>query len=264
MLAALALPTLPDERIGTATVHPPLPGATSRGGQLRRSLPAVLVEALEKVNDQIDADIMDPLLGAASGDDLARIFEEVFPKFRDYYLSTVLITWAYLKEDAEQFSALTIRSFQESEDLVRARGPRWMGDEASLNALQGLSAMIRIAKAARKVGDPQDLNARVDESHAAAWTNWVIAYALAFSAVLAALGALERGEAATVRLDNVAALAHWSRRYAVQAYHLTKTIGLLKTPRPDTPLRQIEEEDVLLSEAGLEAFAEGLWQEDRQ
>src|ERR1022692_2820040 len=236
MLAALTFPTLPDERIAPGRVHPPLPGATGRGGQLRNSLPAPLVEALEKVNDQIDVDILDPLLEAASIDDLARIFEEVFPRFRDYYVSTVLITWAYLKEDAGGFSALTIGSLQESGDRVRMHGPRWIGDEASLNALQGLSAMIRVAKAATKLSDPQGHpNARIEESNAGPWANWIIAYAMSFSAVLAALRTLERGEATTIRLDNVAALAHWSRRYAVQAYHLTKTIGLLKTPRFDTP-----------------------------
>src|SRR5438132_11983253 len=120
--ATLILPMLPEGRMASATVGPPVPAAIALGGELRQSLPPALLEALDKIGDQIAVEILDPLLCAASVEQLARTFEGVFPKFRDYYLSTVLIMWGFLQEDAQRFSALTIRSFQESEHLIRARG----------------------------------------------------------------------------------------------------------------------------------------------
>src|SRR5438132_6947613 len=118
------LPMLPGDRMVSATVGPPVPAAAALGRELRQSLPPALVEALDKISDQIAVEILDPLLCAGSVEQLARTFERVFPKFRDYYLSTVLIMWGFLQEDAQRFSALTIRSFQESEPLIRERGPR--------------------------------------------------------------------------------------------------------------------------------------------
>src|SRR5439155_27184449 len=106
---SLILPILPGGRIASATVGPPVPAAAALGRELRQSLPPALVEALDKIGDQIEVEILDPLLCAASVEQLARTFERVFAKFRDYYVSTVLIMWGFLQEDAQRFSALTIR-----------------------------------------------------------------------------------------------------------------------------------------------------------
>jgi len=241
----------------SATVGPPVPAAAALGRELRQSLPAALVEALDKIGDQIEVEILGPLLCAAPGDQLARTFERVFPKFRDYYISTVLIMWGFLQEDAQRFSALTIRSFRESEHLIRARGPYWIGQDASLNALHGLATIIRIAKVAMRLFD-QERSAEllVNESR-------IIGYALAFSSVLASLTSLANGQTTPGKLENVATLAHWSKSYAVQAYHFTKVIGLLKTTPPDGPVGPSEQEDLLLAEAGLDSYAELLRQDDQ-
>jgi len=110
--------------LASVAVGPIVPGATLPGNQLRRILPPALVVALDKIADQIGEEVFDPLLQAASVEQLARIFERVFPKFRDYYASTIFIVWGWLQEDPQRFSALTIRSFQESEHLIRSHGPR--------------------------------------------------------------------------------------------------------------------------------------------
>ena len=250
--------------MGPATVGPPVPATAALGRELRQSLPPSLVEALDKIGDQIAIEILDPLLCAASVEQLARTFERIFPKFRDYYVSTVLIMWGSLQEDSQRFSALTIRSFQESEHLIRTRGPHWIGNDASLNALHGLATIIRIAKVATKLFDrerPVDL--RVNESHAEPLANSIIAYAMAFSAVLASLTSLANGRMTSSKLENVAALAHWSKSYAVQAYHVTKLIGLLKTAPPDSHVGPSVEEDLVLAEAGLDSYAEVLRQDDQ-
>ena len=96
MSAALILPLLPGSRMTPATVGPPVPAIAALGRELRQSLPPALVEALDKIGDQIGVEILDPLLCAASVEQLARTFEHVFPRFRDYYVSTIFIMWGYL------------------------------------------------------------------------------------------------------------------------------------------------------------------------
>jgi hypothetical protein len=86
-----------------------------------------LVEALDKIRQQIEIEIFDPLITAATIEQAAKTFEQVFPKFRDYYFSTVLILWGSLEEDAHRFSTLTVRSFREAESLIRHEGRRWIG-----------------------------------------------------------------------------------------------------------------------------------------
>ena len=243
-----------------APVCPPVPTVASLGRELRQSLPPALIEALDKIGGQIEIEILEPLLCAASVEQLARTFENAFPKFRDYYVSTVLIMWGFLQEDAERFSALTIRSFQQSEDLIRRRGSHWIGQDASLNALLGLATIIRVAKVAtRLIGRERSAELQSAEP----WANSIIAYAMAFSSVLAALTALENGRTTSVRLENIASLAHWSKSYAAQAYHLTKTLGILKTSPPAAPIGPSDGEDAVLAEAGLDDYVEALAQDDQ-
>jgi len=242
----------------------PVPTAAALGGELRQALPPTLVEALDRIGDQIKVEILDLLLSATSAEHLARTFERVFPKFRDYYVSTLFIMRGFLQGDPRRFSALTVRSFQQSEELIRARGPQWIGQGASLNALQGLATMVRVAKAAARFLDRDKLaELRASGPSAELWTNSIVAYAMAFSSVLASLTALEEGRAESVRLENVATLAHWTKSYAVRAYHLTKSLGLLKSTAPHAPVGPSEEEDLILAEAGLDSYAEMLSQDDQ-
>jgi hypothetical protein len=172
--------------------------------------------------------------------------------------------WGFLQEDPQRFSALTIRSFQQSEDLIRADGPRWIGQGASLNALHGLATIIRIAKAATRLFDREkSADFRGDDSSAELWTNSIVAYAMALSSVLAALTALANGRTTSGRLENVATLANWSKSYAARAYHLTKVIGLLKSAPPRGPVGASEGEDMVLAEAGLESYVEMLRKDDQ-
>ena len=242
MCAAMILPILPGGRLVSATVGPPFPGTAVLGRELRQSLPSALVEALDRIGDQVEVEILDPML-SSSPVELARTFERAFPKFRDYYVSAVLIMWRCLQDDPQRFSALAIRSFHESEQLMSSEGPHWIGRDASLNALHGLAIIIKVAKAATILFDkdrPADL--QLTESESEPWANSIVAYALAFASVLASLKALSSGREISAKLDNIAALAHWSKRYAVQAYHLTKAMGLLKTVLPSAPIGRNDEE----------------------
>ena len=264
MSTALIFPILPEGRTASTVVGQLVPAATAPGNALRRILPPALAVALDRIVDQIGEEIFDPLLHAASVEQLARTFERLFPRFRDYHVSTILIVWGWLQEYPQRFSNLTLASFRESERVLRSQGPHWIGQDASLNAMHGLATIIRIAKAVAVLLDtqgPADL--RPNESDAEAWANALIAYAMAFSAVRASLAALADGRSPSAKLENVAALANWSKNYAVNAYHLAKSFGPLKTVHRATPVGRSNEEDLVLAEAGLESYAEGLAQDDR-
>jgi hypothetical protein len=199
------------------------------------------------------------LLCAGSEEELVATFERVFPKFRDYYIWSILILQGSLQEDVQRFADLTIRSFRESEDLIRAAGPKWMGQAAFLNALHGLSTIIGIVKAAARLLEQGRLaDIGTDQTLVEQWANSLLAYTLAFSSLLAPLTALADGNTTSARLENVVALANQSTRYAVKAYHLSKVIGLLKPASYVGPVDQGDEEDLILAEAGLEEYVEML------
>jgi hypothetical protein len=249
--------------MASAEVGPPVP-ASALGSQLRQSLPPTLIDALDRISDQIAIEVFDPLLCAASVEQSARIFEQVFPKFRDYYVSTLLILWGFLQQDPQRFSALTIRSFEESENLIRSSGPHWIGRDATLNALHALTTMTRVAKAALRVFDRKEASAiQGDAATGESWASSIIGFAMAFSAVLAALSALANGRKTSARLENVAALAQWSRNYAVRVYHLTKVLGLIKTTPPAAPIGSSDQEDEVLAQSGLDSYAEALVEDDQ-
>ena len=260
------IPTLPTQTVSktlSATVGPPIPGAAALGDELRQSLPPSLAEALDKIGDRIRVEVFDPLLCAGSEEELAAAFERVFPKFRDYYIWSILILQGSLHEDVPRFAELTIRSFRESEELIRSTGPKWMGQAAYLNALHGLSTVVGIVKAAARLIEQGKLpDIGTNQSLVEQWANSLLAYTLAFSSLLAPLTALAGGNATSARLENVVALANQSTRYAVKAYHLSKVIGLLKPALSCGPVDQGDEEDLILAEAGLEEYVEMLRQYD--
>jgi hypothetical protein len=262
VFAASILPILSSGGMPSA-VGPPVP-ASALGKELRQALPPTLIDALDRISDQIAVEVFDPLLCAVSVDQAAKAFECVFPKFRDYYVSSLLILWGFLQEDPQRFAALTMRSFEQSETLIRASGPHWIGQDATLNALHALATITRVAKAATRVFDRKAAtDTSCDAAALEAWANSIIGFAMAFSAVLAALTALANGRETSARLENAEAFAHWSKNYAVCAYHLTKALGLLKLRPPTTPVGSSDNEDELLAESGLDSYAEALVEDDQ-
>ena len=253
------LPTLPTGPMAPAAVGPPV--STSALG---RELPPALIEALDRISEQIAVEVFDPLLCATSEEQAAKIFERVFLKFRDYYVSTLWILWGGLQEDPQRFSALTIRSFQQSENLIRSSGPQCIGQDATLNALQALATITRVAKAAiQRLDGKVPAGFEPDAPVIETWANSIVGFAMAFSTVLAALTVFANGRQTSARLENAAALAHWSRSYAEEVYHLTKVLGLLRAPSPTAPIGSSDAEDEILAESGLDAYSGALLEDDR-
>jgi hypothetical protein len=113
------------------------------------------------------------------------------------------------------------------------------------------------------LGNHEAVEHRPTDTETEACANALIAYAMAFSAVRVTLAALADGQTPSAKLENVAELAHWSKSYAGNAYHLSKVAGLLKKVRPSALVGPSDEEDLPLAEAGLDSYAEGLAQDDR-
>ena len=240
-------------------------GAAAVGEELRRSLPPSLVEALDKISDQISLEIMDPLLCAGSEKELTETIERVFPKFRDLYVLSILILQGSLREDVRQFTDLTIRRFRESEELVRSSGPQWIGQPATLNALQGLSTVAGIVKAAiRRWQDGSLVGIGREPSQLEDWANSLVSYRMTYLAVQSSLTLLMSGRPTSAKLHNVVALANQSNRYAVHAYHLSKVVGLLKPTPARGPIDHGNEDDIMLANAGLESYVKALDQYDKQ
>jgi hypothetical protein len=216
---------------------------------------------LDKLRDQIQIEILDPLLCAPSREQLAQSFDRLFPVYVHYYLSSALILWGHVHGDAQRFSALTIRSYREAEHLISDAGPHWIGQNAALTAVQGMTNIIRVSKATlRLLEGAREVKANPND--ALLWSKSVMAYGMAFSSVLSAITALANGTISP-KLENIATLAEWSKAFSVQAYHLTKVMGLVKEPGHTAPLPESTDEDIALVNADLEDFAEMLVAEDR-
>ncbi|MBV9612644.1 MAG: hypothetical protein JO091_09230 [Acidobacteriaceae bacterium] len=133
-----------------------------------------------------------------------------------------------------------------------------------MNALSALATITRIAKAAVRLFDGNAASDNQgDASSGEAWANSIVAFVMAFSAVLSALTALGSGRKTSARLENAAALAHWSKNYGVRVYHLTKALGLVKARPPVGPIGCSEEEDAVLADSGLDSYAEALVKDDQ-
>jgi hypothetical protein len=245
------------------TFGPAVSGAAALGEELRTKLPLSLIRDLDKVSEQIRVEIIGPLLCAGSDEELAGTFERTLPKFAECYVRIFQVLQESLQEDALQFSDLTMRSFRESERLIRSSGPQWIGQPATLNALLGLSTVGGIAKAAIRLGQQGNLvGIGKDPSSREQWVKSLISYWMSYFAVHAALTLLANGDT-TPRLDNVVTLANRSSRCALDAYHLSKVIGLLKPPVFHGPVDQGDDEDIVLANTGMESYLEMLRQDDQ-
>jgi hypothetical protein len=78
--------------------------------------------------------------------------------------------------------------------------------------------MIRIMKVATRLLDPARFtNNGINEFQGEQWANSIVAYYMALASVLAPLTALANGRTTLAKLDNVAGLAHLSKRYGLRA-----------------------------------------------
>ncbi len=263
MPSVVGLPEIAQSRFPPASVGPFMPPTTRLREEVRQALSPGLLGVLDGLAAQIQTQTLDPLLFAGSREELAKTFQRAYPKFRDQYLSMTLALWAAVEEDPQRFSAVVIPAFEESRDILRGRGRRYLGQDATLAALMGLDTIMRVSRATTKLLEQEKIEAvQLDEKSAQEWATWIIAYFMAASGVLSSLAV---GEQLRGKRENVGQLAYWSKDYAVKVYHITKEIGLLQTPPHSGLLHQAsDEEDFLLAEAGLDDYREFLLKDEKE
>lgn len=253
MLNVFTLPPVAYQPVPPASLGIPIPARSGAGAELRRSLPPHVVEALDAVAAQVQAQVFDPLLYAANQTALGVEFQKLYPVYWRHHLSTALILFTAISDDLSRFAVLATRGLEESQDVVRHNGPRLIGQEAVLHVLFGLDVIKRVVQGVvSSLSEKTPPTSETAKTPGDEWAAQTVAYSMATSTVLFSIS---RGQELCGRLENVQVLARWSRGYAVNAYHLAKQLGFLKpTPPRGVVQSASDDEDLLLAEAGLEEY----------
>lgn len=219
--------------------------------ELEARLPRQVLNALEAISRQMETEIFDPILHAEGVEQLEGEFRRVFQRYASLYISLSFLLWSELGEIANLASIWTPIAAKFKTEL-ESRGAETIGKEAANDMLVGLAIIGRVnqrlfevAQAGGEVGDLKELQ------------GWAIAYWMASSCVLYYHFDREGN------LQNVRVLAYWSRYYAAGVYRWAKSRGVIKVPVGKGQIPGPSEDDRLLSEIGMEDFAERLLLEDR-
>ncbi len=219
--------------------------------ELEARLPRQLLNALEAIGRQMDTEIFKPLLRAPDFEKLTEEFTRAFQRYASLSISVSLLLWSEIGDLASLARIWTPMLAGFKIELER-RGVETIGEEATNDTLVGLATiglvnrkLLESAQAGSEVGDLNDLQ------------GWAIAYWMACSCVYSYH--LDRDGSQ----ENVRVLAYWNRCYAARLYQHAKSLSIVKVPVGKGQVPEPSEEDRLLSEAGLDDFAERLAQEDR-
>ena len=257
MVAVLA-PPLPD--IGrmpklVSPTMPTMPPSAALPPQLRKSLQAPELRALEGLWEQIETQTLTPLFVAEPRQGLGEAFRLVFPRFFSYYHAATLTLLASVREPA-LISQLVNFSFDALRLDLATKGPARLDPQALVAAQIGIRSMAQVVRAAARqvVTDDPSSTERLD-AVAQQFATESTAYMLTIFAVS---HALSLGDGFQGRLKNVAILARWSQEYAARVYGIAVRCGLLRLPQPPlgpSPTGSTDEE-LQLADAGLEEYVD--------
>lgn len=243
----IAVPA-PSISSGLVRFHPPVGipfPSTDVRDRLRRTVPPPVLQALVGLGDQLENQVLAPLLSADTPGELATVFQRLHPTFARYYVAIGLRMVAALGEDVQRFRVLLAAGSEEAERMILSHGPDRIGRDATLAALFGIRTMVRVSRAASRIPMPEQITGE--------WVATVMAQMLASFAVFFAL---TQPTLVGRKAQNAMLLAHWSRHYAVRVYDLSKRLGLLTAPpAPGLLPKAGDAEDLLLANAGLEDYA---------
>ncbi|MFN7924560.1 MAG: hypothetical protein U0Q16_30945 [Bryobacteraceae bacterium] len=220
--------------------------------QLRRAMPPDLLEAIVKISKQLDFEVIDPILSAPTPAESGEMFHRLLPRFFHYYMSMFELVLAH-GLDTARLADLTQASYKTSEALVSEIGPGWLGEEAALSAVFGLSTMAHVSKVALTralpAGDPETANR---------WVSMIFSYILVSTCLLSAIHELSKGNQTKARPEIGVELAKASEAFALEAYRLSKQLGLLEPVAIAGEIAPSEEEDIALVNAGLAEWVAGI------
>jgi hypothetical protein len=168
---------------------------------------------------------------------------------------------ATLGADLERFASITPRSFETCEYLIQRHMDSWLGRDAGLAVLRGLTTVKRVVAGTFRTVADEKLRPLLEDSTLVELRNWMIAY---FQALGAVLWALNGRISIPIRAENVVQLAYWSADYASGCYAMARAKGLLRSTNNRGPVPQSDAEDAELADAGLNEYASTLTAEDSE
>jgi hypothetical protein len=227
---------------------------------LKKLLPAPVIAALEVNSEQMQLLVIEPLLVSEPAELGAR-FSEVFGRFVELYLSGALLVVATLGADLGRFASIAPRSFGTCENLIRRHMDSWLGRDAGLAVLRGLTTVQRVVAGTFRTIADEKLRPLPEDASLLELGNWTIAY---FQALGAVLWVLNGRISIPIRRENVVQLAYWSANYASGCYAMARAKGLLRPADSRGPLPVADLEDVELADAGLNDYAEMLSSEESE
>lgn len=225
---------------------------TSEIRELEARLPRHVLNALEAINHQMENEIFSPILRASGINQLEKEFARVFQSFADLYISASFLLWSEIG-DVPSFVSLCSPIVEKLKTEIERNGVKTIGEAAVNDMLVGLATvglvnqkLLNLAQAgeADKAGDLKEIQ------------GWSVAYWLSSSCVYR-YHFDKQGDS-----QNVKVLAYWSRHYATGVYKCAKSLRVIQVPIGKGRIPKPSEEEKLLSEVGLEDFAEHLALED--
>ncbi|MDP2948473.1 MAG: hypothetical protein Q8P22_02910 [Chloroflexota bacterium] len=199
--------------------------------RLASLLPEQTGKALEELAEEVEKQVVLPLLRARGPGVLGRTFQRLRADFELTYLIVGALTWKALQRKALPWLwQLNVATRQ----LIADRGPGTFGEQATYWATLGLEATSLINRAiAQQMSSDSPAVQQLPDEPSNRLMNSIISYNMANTAVVAFLNGVERTRPAR---SNAQILARWSYEYAIGAYQAAKEAGLLVVPVPDGEL----------------------------
>ena len=254
MVTMLDLPVIPPQ----AVTQPPVGIPLSRAALEHEAMPPGSLQVLDGVFRQIENLVLEPLLYGAKPAELSTTFVRQYRRFVPAYISGIMALVAALDQDPQRVWALAMRGFSEASRTLRERGRDRIGAEPTLAALMAIDTMTRVTH--RAISSPVELVSSGQKEIVNQWAPLALSHVLCLIAVISFLSRDEQLPGGAV---NASVLAGWSKGYAMQVHHLSKSLRLLTPAAPLGPLpTEGDEENQRLADAGLEDYRQLLAQEE--
>ena len=230
----------------------------SRGmsAELRRVLPATTAEALDAIIRQMQVTVFEPLVYASTPDELRERFVGSFPSYSMQYLSASLQLAIAVAQQPNTVATAITRGLREWQAPPAATSV--LGKEVAMMLTSAVDVTARVVqRSLRTLMQGPRPGGQAQESR---WLNGFMLFTMAVTPVLDAL----RETPVTARRENLVLLTMWARIYAAQLYAQSRLLGWIPAATEiigaeRSPLATAtEDEERLLAEAGLTAWAEDL------
>jgi hypothetical protein len=224
--------------------------------ELRRILPSSTVETLDAITTQMQVTVFDPLIYAASQDELRERFGRLFRPFWLQYLSASLQLASAAAHEPSAVATALVRELGELRPPSQAA--LVLGNDVAMMLSSAVDVVSRVLR--RSIRTLMHGRRDVPQERELQWLN---GFALFLMSVVPVLDAL-RETPPRGRRENLVILTMWGRTYALQLYAFSRVLGWIPDPKPVKGAETValavgsEEEERLLGEAGLDTWAADL------